>query len=143
MSTFNLWKRFQQYLCHVPSLGLTLDISRMRFEDGFLHRMAGPMQRAFEAMDALERGEIANPDENRMVGHYWLRAPDLAPSPAIAAEIRGSWPRSNSLPAPCTKAPSGRRTAGGSAMCYPLASVVRPSVRCLFPTPSVIRRATR
>src|SRR5947208_10821786 len=62
----------------------------MRFEDGFLDRMAQPMQRAFEAMDALERGAIANPDEKRMVGHYWLRAPDLAPSPAIAAEIRNT-----------------------------------------------------
>ena len=90
MSTPILWKRFQQYLCQVPSLGLTLDVSRMRFEDGFLERMAAPMQRAFDAMDALERGDIANPDENRMVGHYWLRAPDLAPSPAIAAEIRST-----------------------------------------------------
>jgi glucose-6-phosphate isomerase len=30
-------------------------------------------------MDELERGAVANPDENRMVGHYWLRAPHLAP----------------------------------------------------------------
>ena len=90
MSPFNLWKRYQQYLCPVPSLGLTLDVSRMRFEDGFLDRMAAPTQRAFEAMDALERGGIANPDEKRMVGHYWLRAPDRAPSPAIAAEIRST-----------------------------------------------------
>src|SRR5271166_2113684 len=88
MSTPNLWKRFQQHLCQVPALGLSLDVSRMRFEDGFLERMAAPMQLAFEAMDALERGAIANPDEKRMVGHYWLRAPDLAPTPAIAAEIR-------------------------------------------------------
>jgi glucose-6-phosphate isomerase len=88
MSTPTLWKRFQQHLCQVPALGLTLDVSRMRFEDGFLDRMAAPMQRAFEAMDALEHGAIANPDEKRLVGHYWLRAPDLAPSPAIAAEIR-------------------------------------------------------
>jgi len=90
MSTPILWKRFQQYLCQVPALGLTLDVSRMRFEDDFPDRMAAPMQRAFEAMDALERGAIANPDEKRMVGHYWLRAPDLAPSPAIAAEIRNT-----------------------------------------------------
>jgi glucose-6-phosphate isomerase len=87
MSTNNLWQRFQQHLCRVPSLGLTLDVSRMRFEDDFLDRMAEPMQRAFEAMDELEHGAVANPDEKRMVGHYWLRAPDLAPSPAIAAEI--------------------------------------------------------
>jgi hypothetical protein len=38
---------------------LALDVSRMRFEDGFLDRMAAPMQQAFEAMDALERGGIA------------------------------------------------------------------------------------
>jgi glucose-6-phosphate isomerase len=90
MSTPNLWNRFKEYQCRVPALGLTLDVSRMRFEDGFLERMAGPMQWAFEAVDALERGAIANPDEKRMVGHYWLRAPDLAPSPAIAAEIRNT-----------------------------------------------------
>src|SRR3954467_11961961 len=88
MSTPVLWRRFQQHLCQVPALGLTLDVSRIRFEDGFLDRMAAPMQRAFEAMDALEHGAIANPDENRMVGHYWLRAPDLAPTPEIATEIR-------------------------------------------------------
>ena len=88
MSTPVLWRRYQQYLCRVPALGLTLDVSRMRFEDDFLERMAPPLRRAFEAMDALERGAIANPDEKRMVGHYWLRAPDLAPSPEIASEIR-------------------------------------------------------
>ena len=88
MNTPILWNRFQKYLCEVPALELTLDVSRMRFEDGFLDRMAAPMQRAFEAMDALEHGAIANPDEKRMVGHYWLRAPNLAPSAAIAVEIR-------------------------------------------------------
>jgi len=34
--------------------------------------------RAFEAMAALENGAVANPDEDRQVGHYWLRAPELA-----------------------------------------------------------------
>jgi glucose-6-phosphate isomerase len=62
----------------------------MRFDDGFFQRMDGPMQRSFEAMDALEHGDIANPDEKRMVGHYWLRAPERAPSPAIAADIRNA-----------------------------------------------------
>src|SRR4029453_14746294 len=88
MNSMELWQRYQRYLCRVPELGLALDGSRMRFDDSFLDRMSPPMRKAFEAMDALERGAIANPDEKRMVGHYWLRAPDLAPSPAIAAEIR-------------------------------------------------------
>jgi glucose-6-phosphate isomerase len=82
------WKRLQEYLCRVPALGLTLDVSRMRFDEGFLERMTDPMRRAFEGMHAIERGAIANPDEGRMVGHYWLRSPDLAPTPEIAADIR-------------------------------------------------------
>src|SRR5208283_4112894 len=43
--------------------------------------------RAFADMAALERGSIANPSEKRMVGHYWLRAPVLAPTKEIASEI--------------------------------------------------------
>src|SRR5690606_10211743 len=46
------------------------------------------MQKAFDAMEKLEAGAIANPDENRMVGHYWLRKPDLAPDPQLAEAIR-------------------------------------------------------
>ena len=38
-------------------------------------------------MAALEKGAIANPDEGRMVGHYWLRAPEIAPTPEIRDEI--------------------------------------------------------
>jgi glucose-6-phosphate isomerase len=88
MNAAQLWQRYQQYLCRVPALGLTLDVSRMRFEDGFIERMGPALSTTFAGMEALEKGAIANPDENRMVGHYWLRNPDLAPKPEIAAEIR-------------------------------------------------------
>ena len=88
MSALNLWGRHRQYLCGVPALGLTMDVSRMQFDDGFLQRMTPGLERAFQAMDALERGEIANPDEQRMVGHYWLRAPHLAPNAGITGEIQ-------------------------------------------------------
>jgi glucose-6-phosphate isomerase len=84
LSKADLWKRFQQYYTEYPPLGLALDLSRMHFADDFLPSMEGRMQKAFQAMAALEAGAIANPDENRMVGHYWLRAPELAPT----AEIR-------------------------------------------------------
>jgi glucose-6-phosphate isomerase len=46
-----------------------------------------PLAKAHAAMVALEAGAIANPDENRMVGHYWLRAPERAPTPELRAEI--------------------------------------------------------
>jgi glucose-6-phosphate isomerase len=88
MTPIELWHRFQRLSCRVPSIGLTLDVSRMTFDDSYLDRMKPAMTRAFEAMDALEKGAIANPDEKRMVGHYWLRAPELAPSEAIQKEIR-------------------------------------------------------
>jgi glucose-6-phosphate isomerase len=88
MTAAQLWKRYQRYLSHIPALGLTLDVSRMGFADGALDHLDLNMVAAFREMDELEKGAIANPDEHRMVGHYWLRAPDLAPTPEIAAEIR-------------------------------------------------------
>jgi glucose-6-phosphate isomerase len=81
------WERHKKYLCVCPSLGLSLDISRMNFEDGFFAAMAGRMEKAFAALDQLEAGAIANPDENRMVGHYWLRAAARAPKPELREEI--------------------------------------------------------
>lgn len=82
-----LWARYQQYHTEYPTLGLSLDISRVNFSDNFLSTMDRPLQRAFVAMSDLEQGAIANPDEKRMVGHYWLRAPKLAPTPALTLEI--------------------------------------------------------
>jgi glucose-6-phosphate isomerase len=73
ISKQELWQRFQQYYTEFPDLDLALDMSRMNFPDGFFETMAPRMQKAFSDMAALERGEIANPDEKRMVGHYWLR----------------------------------------------------------------------
>ncbi|AMV36199.1 glucose-6-phosphate isomerase [Planctomyces sp. SH-PL62] len=87
MNASELWKRFQASLCQVPALDVSLDVSRMGFDDGFLERMQPAFEKAFAAMEELEKGAIANPDENRMVGHYWLRAPELAPSPELSAEI--------------------------------------------------------
>lgn len=87
LSKAALWARFQQTYTEFPAAGLALDLSRVDFPDGFLAAMEAPLKHAFAAMDALEKGAIANPDEQRMVGHYWLRAPALAPTPALRAEI--------------------------------------------------------
>jgi glucose-6-phosphate isomerase len=76
-----LWGKYKDNLCECPSIGIMLDISRMKFADDYFARMEPDIQRAYAAMDTLEAGAIANPDENRMVGHYWLRTPGLAPSP--------------------------------------------------------------
>jgi glucose-6-phosphate isomerase len=82
-----LWQRFQQYFVRYPEIGFTIDISRMRFGDDFLPSMGARAQKAFSEMRQLESGAIANPDEHRMVGHYWLRDPALAPSAALRWDI--------------------------------------------------------
>jgi glucose-6-phosphate isomerase len=82
-----LWDRFQKYFLADEDLGITLDVSRVRFTDEWLAGMEPVAQSAFASMRALEGGAIANPDEQRMVGHYWLRTPELAPTDSIREEI--------------------------------------------------------
>ncbi len=65
------------------------DFSRARLpqmDDAVRTRLVG----ALEAMRELEAGAIVNKDEQRMVGHYWLRDAALAPSPALTESIRGA-----------------------------------------------------
>ncbi|MBL9181510.1 MAG: glucose-6-phosphate isomerase [Verrucomicrobiaceae bacterium] len=81
------WDRFQKYFVRYPHIGFSIDISRMGFEDSLFTKMAGKIDHAFKAMKELEAGAIANPDENRMVGHYWLRDSKLAPDATIQKEI--------------------------------------------------------
>jgi len=82
-----LWQRYQERLYYHEGLGIYLDVSRMGFDEALEEGLAPKFEHAFRQMDALENGAIANPDENRRVGHYWLRDPDMAPDPAIREEI--------------------------------------------------------
>ncbi len=93
MNSLQLWHRYRAHLCVVESLGIAVDISRIRFPDGFLTSMTTPMANAFAAMEALEVGAVANPDEGRRVGHYWLRAPALAPEPELVTAITATLAR--------------------------------------------------
>lgn len=86
------FEAFRSGLMAAPELdfGFWLDLSRARLrpmDDATSARLAAALRASAE----LEAGAIANPDENRQVGHYWLRAPRLAPTPEIAAAIRASW----------------------------------------------------
>ena len=87
MASSSLWQRFQRYFLEYCELGFSLDISRMKFPEDMFDKMRPQIEQAFAAMRQLEAGAIANPTEKRMVGHYWLRNPALAPTPAIRAEI--------------------------------------------------------
>lgn len=85
-----LWERYKNYLCSCPSIGLKIDISRMIFPDDFFSRMEPSFHKALATMKSLEAGALANPDENRMVGHYWLRNASLAPSPEVVSTINNT-----------------------------------------------------
>ena len=47
-------------------------------------------ERVLKDMLDLERGAIVNPDEDRRVGHFWLRNPDLAPDEDTRTYIQES-----------------------------------------------------
>lgn len=81
------WENFTQKYLTISSLDFALDYSRIHFNESFFKTMEPKIQSAFHAMEALESGAIANPDEDRQVGHYWLRNPNLAPSESIRADI--------------------------------------------------------
>jgi glucose-6-phosphate isomerase len=81
------WQSYNQSIIRLPKLGLSLDLSLMEIDSDFTAGMTPKIRKAFDDMKALESGAIANPDENRLVGHYWLRNADLAPTPEIRKAI--------------------------------------------------------
>src|SRR5436190_20046888 len=87
MSSSSLWQRFQRYFLRYDNPAFSIDISRMNFADDFFAKMKPGVDKALAAMHELEAGAIANPDEQRMVGHYWLRNPALAPNAQLRADI--------------------------------------------------------
>src|SRR5437899_2455997 len=87
MPSSSLWQRFQRYFLYYRDLDFSLDISRLKFPADFFEKMQPKIGKAFAAMRELEAGAIANPTEKRMVGHYWLRSPALAPTPELRTEI--------------------------------------------------------
>ncbi|MFM7427696.1 MAG: glucose-6-phosphate isomerase [Elainella sp.] len=82
-----LWQRYQDWLYYHEGLGLYLDVSRIRFGEDLVAHLQPKFDKAFTDLKALEAGAIANPDENRMVGHYWLRDSALAPTPELREDI--------------------------------------------------------
>lgn len=81
------WNTFVKNYRSFPELNLSLDLSHIEFSPEATASLEPLWEKAYKAMIDLEGGAIANPDENRQVGHYWLRNPDLAPDSEIKAEI--------------------------------------------------------
>ncbi|CAM6098903.1 unnamed protein product [Calypogeia fissa] len=82
-----LWGRYLEWLYQDKELGISVDMSRIGVTDEFVAEMRPKFDHAFRAMADLEAGSIANPDERRMVGHYWLRKAELAPTAYLQKQI--------------------------------------------------------
>jgi glucose-6-phosphate isomerase len=85
------WDRFCRSYLEKSDLDFSIDYSKVDLPDDFVEKFAPTFDTARQKMVALEKGAIANPDEKRMVGHYWLRnqskAPRLELRKSIAAAI--------------------------------------------------------
>ncbi|MAE67134.1 MAG: glucose-6-phosphate isomerase [Phycisphaeraceae bacterium] len=82
-----LWTRFSSPRWRPSAAGITIDVSRMDFDEAFLERSEPLVEAALRERDRIEAGERVNVTEDRMVGHYWLRDPQRAPDPAIRRQI--------------------------------------------------------
>lgn len=83
----NNWKKFVKSYYTFPPTGFSLDLSHLSMDAAWIEAFNPRWEQAWKAMNELESGSIANPDENRQVGHYWLRSPALAPEKSLTHEI--------------------------------------------------------
>lgn len=70
-----------------PGVDFSMDLNLLALPEGFFDEARPAMEKAFASMNDLESGAIANPDENRMVGHYWLRDSSRAPDETLRKQI--------------------------------------------------------
>lgn len=80
-------KKFDEFGFYDVETGLWLDFAALNMPDDFFQSKKDEIEKSLALMAELEAGDIANPDENRMVGHYWLRNAALAPNEEMRDEI--------------------------------------------------------
>lgn len=83
------WQSYNQSIVRYPKLAFSLDLSMMDIPEEYKTALDSKVSKAISDMVALESGAISNPDEKRMVGHYWLRNADLAPTAELRSAITG------------------------------------------------------
>ena len=66
-----------------PQWGWRLDVSATPLET----QIPAPWVHAFQEMADIESGKRVNHSEQQQVGHFWIRAPEHAPTMGQAAEI--------------------------------------------------------
>lgn len=88
MSTSQTLETYSENIFVNKSLGFYLDFQAADLNPAEVRELSPSLHHALSNMQDLEDGAIANPDENRQVGHYWLRNNDLAPTPSTSESIQ-------------------------------------------------------
>lgn len=65
----------------------SMDWSQMDIPSPFLEQLKNQFDNVHNQMDLLEAGGIANPTEQRQVGHYWMRTPSLCKNSELKEQI--------------------------------------------------------
>lgn len=71
-----------------PEFSFNFEFSK--FSEQQIEASKQKITQALEQMKALEAGERVNTSEDRMVGHYWLRNAELAPTPEFKTAIQAN-----------------------------------------------------
>lgn len=87
MESGHSWQDYRNDIYYNYSLKLMVDISKMGSAPNHFSGLASSLATAYKENAELENGALANVDERRMVGHYWLRDTALAPDREIAEAI--------------------------------------------------------
>lgn len=90
MDTANRFARYLRFRSVLDDPFVELDLSFSGLTEADVATLEPDLGRALQAMQELEGGSIANPDEGRQVGHFWLRAPGMAPSDDLEQAIASS-----------------------------------------------------
>ena len=80
---FDTWKKYCNYLWFDKKINIWLDISKINFTSNQISSLEKKFINVFSSIKKLEAGAISNIDEERQVGHYWLRNPSVAPNNLI------------------------------------------------------------
>ncbi|MBC8376553.1 MAG: glucose-6-phosphate isomerase [FCB group bacterium] len=87
MPTSSTLKSYSDKLYTNETLDFYLDLNDADLTETSIISLQPALIQALNEMQNLENGAIANPDENRTVGHYWLRNHTLAPLSEIRTQI--------------------------------------------------------
>jgi len=78
------WEQFLKFQINTEDIDFNFSSI---IDSGVIENNSAKIESALKQLQDIEEGKKVNTDENRMVGHYWLRNSNLAPSEEIKREI--------------------------------------------------------